>query len=62
MWSLIKPKPKVAAGGIAGVLAGVIIWGLGSAGVVIPPEAASTMTLGLTLLFAWLKKEHGVPV
>lgn len=45
--------PKVAAGGIGGALALILIWALGYV-ITIPPEVAAAFTLLISSLCAWL--------
>ena len=45
--------PKVAAGGIGGAVALIVLWGLSYA-VTIPPEVAGAFTLVISTLCAWL--------
>lgn len=37
------PNTKVAAGGLAGGISTLIVWGLGAAGVEVPPEVAAAL-------------------
>jgi hypothetical protein len=49
----VNLHPKVAAGGLGGALALILVWALGYA-VTIPPEVAAAFTLLLSSLCAWL--------
>lgn len=50
-----KPHPKVAAGGAAGALSIVLVWTLGQAGVAVPAEVASAITVLLGSAAAYAK-------
>lgn len=54
------PTSKVAAGGAAGALTVVLVWALGAAGVDIPAEVASALTVLLSTAAAYLKSGKGV--
>jgi hypothetical protein len=50
-----KPHPKVAAGTTAGAASIVLVWLLGEAGVTVPAEVASALTVLLSSAAAYLK-------
>ncbi len=52
-----RPTAKVAATGLAGSTAVVIIWGLGQAGIVMPPEVASAFTALVSGAAAYFQKD-----
>jgi hypothetical protein len=41
--------PKVAAGGVGGAASVLIVFGLASVGVIVPPEVASAITVLLSV-------------
>ena len=43
-----RPNSKVAAGGLAGGLSLLLIWGVGAAGVAVPAEVAAAITTIIT--------------
>ncbi len=47
--------PKVVAGGIAGALTVLIVWGASLAGLDIPPEVASALTVLISFAAGFLK-------
>ncbi len=49
--------PKVAAGGLAGALSLIILWGV-SFGVTVPPEVAAAFTSVLAFIGGWLAPAH----
>lgn len=51
----MKPQPKVAAGGIAGAAAVVIVWGAEQAGLNVPTEVAVSIVAVIQFLGAYLK-------
>jgi len=54
-----KPTPKVAAAGVGGSLAVVIVWVAGIAGVEVPAEVAAAIALLLSFAAGYLKRERG---
>ena len=52
-----KPNTKVQAGGFAGGLALLIVWGLGQCGVTVPPEAAAAIATVLSFAVAYFVPE-----
>lgn len=59
--SPLKPVPKVAAAGTAGVAATVIIIVAQMAKVDIPPEVAAGVVAIVTFAIGWWKKDHTKP-
>lgn len=57
----MKPTRKVAAGGVAGAVALLIVFVAGEFGLEIPPEVASAVTVLLTAGVAWLKRDESSP-
>lgn len=53
----MAPKPKVVAGGVAGSLTILLVWGAGLAGVDVPPEVASAFTVLVSFFAGYLKSE-----
>lgn len=51
-----RVHPKVKAGGAAGALSIVLVWALGEAGVSVPPEVASALTVLLSSAAGYLKR------
>lgn len=49
------PQRKVAAGGAAGAASIVLVWILGQAGISVPPEVASALTVLLGTGAAYLR-------
>ena len=49
-------NPKVQAAGWAGAATIVLVWALGQAGVEIPPEVASAVTVLLSTVAGYLKR------
>lgn len=54
-----KPTPKVAAAGVGGSLAVVLVWVAGLAGVEMPAEVAAAVALLLSFGAGYLKRERG---
>lgn len=52
-----KPNTKVAAGGIAGSLSLLVVFGLGQAGVEVPAEVASALTTLIAFVAGYLVPE-----
>lgn len=52
-----KPNTKVAAGGLAGGLSMLIIWGIGAAGVDVPAEVAAAITTLVTFAVGYFVPE-----
>lgn len=52
-----KPNTKVAAGGLAGGLSMLIIWGIGAAGVEVPAEVAAAITTLITFAVSYFVPE-----
>jgi len=55
-----KPNTKVAAGGLAGGLSMLIIWGVGAAGVDVPAEVAAAITTLVTFVVGYFVPEKAV--
>lgn len=53
-----KPRPKVVAGGIAGAATIVVVWVLALAGVDMPPEVASALTVIFSFAAAYIKTDE----
>jgi hypothetical protein len=53
----LVPKPKVAAGGIAGAVSVIVIWAAGVAGLDVPPEVASAVTVVVSFAAGYIKSE-----
>lgn len=51
----MKPRPKVAAAGIAGACTVILVWLAGLAGVEVPSEVASALTALLAFAAGYLK-------
>jgi hypothetical protein len=54
----LAPTRKVAAAGITLPISVLITWGLGMAGIPVPPEVASALATVLAALAAYLVKER----
>lgn len=54
----LMPTPKVAAAGISGAIAVLLIWLAGMTGVPLTPEVASAITLLIMSGAAWFKKDN----
>lgn len=52
----MKPQPKVAAGGVGGAVAIILVWALGYAGVDVTAEVAAAITSVISFAFAYIKK------
>lgn len=48
-----KPDRKVAAGGLAGGVSMLIVWGIGAAGVEVPAEVAAAITTIVTFVTSY---------
>lgn len=58
-----KPNSKVTAGAIAGAVTTILVWLAGTyGGVEVPPEVASAVTVLVTLLVSYFKREAVVAV
>lgn len=53
-----RPQQKVAAGAAAGAATVVLVWVLGMAGVVVPPEVASAITVLIGSGAAYMKRDN----
>ena len=54
-----KPiNKKVAAGGFAGGMSLLVVWGLGSLGVDVPPEVAAALTTVITFAVSYLVPDN----
>lgn len=53
----LKPRPKVAAAGIAGALTTLVLWVLALYGLSVPPEVAAAIAAVLSFAAGWLKSE-----
>lgn len=54
---MTKPNRKVQAGGLAGLLATVIVWALGLADVAVPPDVAAALATLMISLVAYFVPE-----
>lgn len=52
----LAPQPKVAAGGIAGAVALVLVWVAGLAGLDVPAEVAAAVVMVLSFAASYLKR------
>lgn len=52
-----KPNRKVASGGFAGAVSVLLVWGLNSAGIEVPAEAAAALTSVVTFAVAYFVPE-----
>ena len=52
----MSPTPKVQAAGAAGAVTTVLVWGVGLAGVDVPPEVAAAVTTLFAFGAAYIKK------
>jgi hypothetical protein len=52
----VKPQPKVVAGGAAGAVSVILVWAVGLAGLEVPAEIASAVTVLIASAAAYLKK------
>ena len=52
----MSPQPKVVAGGAAGAVTVVLVWAAGLAGLEVPPEVASAVTVLISFGAGYLKK------
>lgn len=52
-----KPNTKVAAGGLAGSLSVLIVWGLSSLGIEVPPEASAALATVVAFGVSYLVPE-----
>ncbi len=52
-----KPRPKVAAAGIAGALATVVVFALSQAGIVLPAEVVAALVTLVAFGAGYLKTE-----
>jgi hypothetical protein len=57
----LKPKPKIAATGIAGVLAGGLVVIANALGLDMPPEVATSIVAVAMFAAGYLKKDKKVP-
>lgn len=48
-------NPKVKAGGVAGAATVLLVWAAGQAGVDVPPEVASAVTVLLSAAAGWVR-------
>ena len=53
----MAPKPKVAAGGVAGALTIVLVFVAGTLGLDVPPEVASAFTVLVSFAAGYIKSE-----
>lgn len=53
-----KPQPKVVAGGVAGAVSILVVYALTLAGVEVPPEVASALTVVAGFVAAYLKRSN----
>lgn len=54
-----KPTPKVAAVGVGGALAIVLVWVAGLAGIDMPAEVAAAISVLVTFAAGYFKKDGG---
>lgn len=52
-----KPNTKVAAGGLAGGLSMLVVWGIGATGIEVPPEIAAAVTTLVTFAVSYMVPE-----
>jgi hypothetical protein len=52
----VKPQPKVVAGGAAGAVSVILVWAVGLAGLEVPAEIASAVTVLISSAASYLKK------
>jgi hypothetical protein len=50
------PRPKVVAGGIAGAVSILVVYGASLAGLDVPPEVASAFTVVVSFAAGYIKK------
>lgn len=53
----LAPKPKVAAGGIAGAISILVVYGANLAGIDVPPEVAVSLGVVVSFVAGYLKSE-----
>ena len=53
-----EPSPKVTAAALAGAGTVIVVWLVGLAGVEVPPEVGSALTVLLMGGAGWLKRDH----
>jgi hypothetical protein len=53
----VTPSPKIQAAGAAGAVTVVLVWGAGLAGLDVPPEVASAVTVLISSAAGWLKRD-----
>ena len=53
-----KPNTKVAAGGLAGGLSLLVVWGVGAAGIEVPAEVAAALTTIITFAVSYFVPER----
>lgn len=56
-----KPNTKVAAGGLAGGLSLLLVWGIGALGVEVPAEVAAAITTVITFAVSYFVPEKTRP-
>jgi len=61
MASTATPTPKVAAAGISGAVALIIVWVAGLFGLDVPPEVAAAFTVILAFVAAYFKTDASSP-
>lgn len=52
----MRPQPKIAAAGVSGAAATVLVWILGEVGVDVPPEVAAALATLLSFAGGWVKR------
>jgi CBS-domain-containing membrane protein len=57
----LAPTTKVAAGGVAGAVAVLVVWILGLLHVAVPPEVASALTVVISFVTSYFVRQR-VPV
>lgn len=53
------PKRKVGIGALVGSLTSLIVWVAGLNGLIVPPEAAASLTTVLTFIASYMTPEQG---
>lgn len=54
-----RPQPKVAAAGVSGALAIVVVWVAGQFGVDMPAEVGASFATLAAFAGGWLKRDEG---
>ena len=61
MASTATPTPKVAAAGISGAVALILVWAAGLFGLEVPPEVAAAFAVILAFVAGYLKTDVSSP-